>query len=73
VSITDWFADPDSHVETIQTEGSGQELYASDVNSLISQMASFAAQVGTDPSVVQPSELPDEYNVAVNTAWYSAA
>jgi Ca2+-binding RTX toxin-like protein len=73
VSVTNWFADPDSQVETIQTEGSGQELYASDVNSLISQMASFAAQVGTDPSAVQPSELPNEYNVAVNTAWHPAA
>jgi hypothetical protein len=43
-------------------------LHAGDVNSLISQIAAFA-QVGSDPSAVQPSDLPPEYQVAINSVW----
>ncbi len=73
VSVEDWFADPANQVETIEAAAFGKVLYAGDVNSLISQMASFAAQVGTDPSAVQPTELPDEYAVAVSSVWHPAA
>ena len=43
---------------------------AFEVNTLISQMAAFAAQIGADPSTVQPSSLPPEYQVAVNAVWH---
>jgi hypothetical protein len=43
---------------------------ASEVNTLISQMAAFAAQVGADPATVQPSSLPPEYQVAANAVWH---
>jgi Ca2+-binding RTX toxin-like protein len=71
VSIANWFSDPANQTETIY-DANGDALYAGDVNTLINQMAQFSAQVGANPSTAQPSQMPAEYNVAVNATWHSA-
>ena len=69
VTVSDWFASVDAQIETITASDGAAVLHAGDVNSLISQMAAFSAQVGSDPSAVQPTDLPPEYQVAVNSVW----
>jgi Ca2+-binding RTX toxin-like protein len=71
VTVSGWFTPigPAVHIEEIQAGDGVQVLHASDVNSLISQIAAFSAQVGSDPSAIQPSDLPPEYHMAVNSVW----
>jgi Ca2+-binding RTX toxin-like protein len=72
VVMLEWFSSPSQQIEAITADNGAKVLHAGDVNSLISQMAAFAAQVGEDPSAVQPSNLPPEYQVAVNAVWQSS-
>jgi Ca2+-binding RTX toxin-like protein len=72
IIITDWFASTNWQIEEITAGDGAVILYASEVNSLISQIAAFSAQIGSDPSAVQPSNLPPEYQLAVNSVWQAA-
>ena len=76
VTFAGWF-DPFSgssaRVEDILAGNGSMALHAADVNNLISQMAAFSAQVGSDPSATRPSDLPPEYQVAVNSVWHPNA
>jgi Ca2+-binding RTX toxin-like protein len=71
VLVGSWFANSIYQIETIAADDGTKALNAADVNSLISQMAAFSAQVGTDPSAIQASDLPPEYHLAVNSTWQS--
>jgi hypothetical protein len=51
------------------TAAQSETVQAADVNSLISQMAAFSAQVGCDASALEPSALPPEYALAVSLPW----
>jgi hypothetical protein len=76
VTIAGWFTPTYGEVlfqvEDIEAADGTSVLRAGDVNSLISQIAAFSAQVGSDPSAVQPSDLPPEYQVAVNSIWQAS-
>jgi Ca2+-binding RTX toxin-like protein len=72
VTISNWFGSTDAQIETITASNGSELLHAGEVNSLISQMAAFAAQVGSNPAAVQPGDLPPEYQVAVSAVWHSA-
>jgi hypothetical protein len=76
VIIAGWFdpfSGPSAQVEDILAMNGSMALHAADVNSLISQMAAFSAQVGSDPSAIRPSDLAPEYQVAVNSVWHANA
>lgn len=77
VTIGDWFTSSNGQlpfqVEEIEAADGTATLHAGDVNSLISQIAAFSAQVGSDPSAVQPTDLPEDYQVAVNAVWQTSA
>ncbi|MCH9808836.1 MAG: hypothetical protein K0U74_14000 [Alphaproteobacteria bacterium] len=72
ITVEGWFDDPADQVDEFVL-GDGSELAASDVQQLISAMASFdpanfgAAGDGTT------TPLPEEVRVAVNGAWQTAA
>ena len=51
------------------TAAQSESVHAADVNSLISQMAAFSAQVGCDASAVEPSTLLPEYTLAASLPW----
>jgi hypothetical protein len=73
VIIGGWFETGGGNyqIETITATNGAKVLNAGEVNSLISQMAAFAAQV-RHPSAVRPFELPPEFQLAVNSIWHSA-
>ncbi len=71
VTVDDWFDSADNQLDQFQS-GDGKILNAADVQQLVSAMAAFQPNDGTDASGVLPDQLPTDVQVAVDANWQSA-
>ena len=71
VVVDDWFVDQSHQLDQI-VSGDGKLLNTADVSQLVSAMAAFQPNDGTDATGVLPDQLPADVQVAVESAWQTS-
>ncbi len=71
VTFEEWFASDAAKIDEISVSD-GQSLDKSQVNQLVSAMASFNSGDGTAPTDILSTTLPEDVQIAVNASWQSS-
>ncbi|GGK55165.1 calcium-binding protein [Amphritea balenae] len=72
IQFSDWYAQESDEKSVIAFQAGEDLLYAKDVNTLVSAMASFTPNDGTTAYGIRSTALPEPIKLAVDSAWRAA-
>ena len=72
VTFDDWYANDADKIDRF-TLSDGQRLAAADVDQLVSAMAGFAPSTGAGSRGITAASIPQNVQLAINTAWSAPA
>ncbi len=72
ITFDDWFVNEANRIDEFIGRD-GAVLSGSDANQLVSAMAGFSPSTSSDSSGVQPDDLPEPVQLAIDSAWQTGA